>query len=123
MQVFASRELAVVLLLAGSMLPPSPAGAHAIIIAAAPVPGAVLHAATLPVQLRFNSRIDLARSRLALIGADASTRTLPLDASAGPDMLATTVTGLVPGQYRLRWQVLGIDGHITRGDIPFEIAR
>jgi methionine-rich copper-binding protein CopC len=123
MQVFASRELAVVLLLAGSILPPSPAGAHAIIIAAAPVPGAVLHAATLPVQLRFNSRIDLARSRLILIGADASTRTLPLDASAGPDMLAATVTGLVPGQYRLRWQVLGIDGHITRGDIPFEIAR
>jgi copper resistance protein C len=123
MQVFASRELAVILLLAGSMLPPSPAGAHAIIIAAAPVPGAVLHATTLPVQLRFNSRIDLARSRLTLIGADASTRTLPLDASAGPDMLATTVTGLVPGQYRLRWQVLGIDGHITRGDIPFEIAR
>jgi methionine-rich copper-binding protein CopC len=123
MQVFASRELAVVLLLAGSMLPPSPAGAHAIIIAAAPAPGAVLHAATLPVQLRFNSRIDLARSRLSLIGADASTRTLPLDAAAGPDMLASTVTGLVPGQYRLRWQVLGIDGHITRGDIPFEIAR
>jgi methionine-rich copper-binding protein CopC len=123
MQVFASRGLAVVVLLAGSMLPPSPAGAHAIIIAAAPVPGAVLHAATLPVQLRFNSRIDLARSRLALIGADASTRTLPLDASAGPDMLATTVTGLVPGQYRLRWQVLGVDGHITRGDIQFEIAR
>jgi hypothetical protein len=105
------------------MLPPSSAGAHAIIIAAAPVPGAVLHAAILPVQLRFNSRIDLARSRLTLIGADASTRTLPLDAAAGPDMLASTVTGLVPGQYRLRWQVLGIDGHITRGDIPFEIAR
>jgi copper resistance protein C len=122
MQVFASRELAVILL-AGSMLPPSPAGAHAIVVAAAPVPGAVLHATTLPVQLRFNSRIDLARSRLTLIGADASTRTLPLDALAGPDMLSTTVTGLVPGQYRLRWQVLGIDGHITRGDIPFEIAR
>src|ERR1700736_1063287 len=112
MQVFASRELAVVLLLAGSMLPPSPASAHAIIIAAAPAPGAVLHAATLPVQLRFNSRIDLARSRLSLIGADASTRTLPLDALAGPDMLSTTVTGLVPGQYRLRWHVLGVDGPI-----------
>jgi methionine-rich copper-binding protein CopC len=123
MQVLASRGLAVILLLAGSMLPPSPAGAHAIIIAAAPAPGAMLHAADLPVHLRFNSRIDLARSRLTLIGPDASTRTLPLDATAGPDMLAAEATGLVPGQYRLRWQVLGIDGHITRGDIQFEIAR
>ena len=24
-----------------------------------------------------------------------------------------------PGEWRLRWQVLSIDGHITRGDIPF----
>jgi methionine-rich copper-binding protein CopC len=123
MHVVASRGLAVILLLAGAMLPPSPARAHAIVIAAAPAPGAVLAAADLPVQLRFNSRIDLARSRLTLIRPDASTKTLPLDASAGPDMLITTVTGLVPGHYRLRWQVLGVDGHITRGDIPFDIAR
>jgi methionine-rich copper-binding protein CopC len=123
MQVFASRGLAVVVLLAGSMLPPSPAGAHAIIIAAAPAPGAVLHATSLPVRLRFNSRIDLARSRLTLIGPDAAARTLPLDAAAGQDMLATEATGLVTGHYRLRWQVLGVDGHITRGDIQFEIAR
>jgi methionine-rich copper-binding protein CopC len=123
MQVLTSRGLAVILLAACSMLVPSPAGAHAIIIAAAPVPGAVLPAATLPVRLRFNSRLDLARSRLTLICPDASTRTLPLDASAGPDMLVAQATGLVPGQYRLRWQVLGVDGHITRGDIPFEVAR
>jgi copper resistance protein C len=122
MQIFVSRGLAVILLLACSMPLPSPAGAHAIVIAAVPVPGAVLQAATLPVRLRFNSRLDLARSRLTLIRPDASTKTLPLDASAGPDMLVTEATGLVPGQYRLRWQVLGVDGHITRGDIPFKIA-
>ena len=123
MQAFASRGFAAALLLACSILRPAPAGAHAIIIAAAPAPGAVLHSRNLSVQLRFNSRIDLARSRLSLIGPDAAARTLPLGNSVGPDVLATEVTGLAPGQYRLRWQVLGIDGHITRGDIPFEIAR
>ena len=25
------------------------------------------------------------------------------------------------GRWRLRWQVLALDGHITRGDIPFEV--
>jgi copper resistance protein C len=123
MQVLVSRGLAVTLLLASAMLSPSPAGAHAIIIAAAPAPGAVLGHGDLPVQLRFNSRIDPVRSRLTLICPDASTQTLPLAASAGPDTLVSQASGLVPGQYRLRWQVLGIDGHITRGDIPFEIAR
>jgi len=26
-----------------------------------------------------------------------------------------------PGAWRLRWQVLALDGHITRGDVPFAI--
>ena len=28
---------------------------------------------------------------------------------------------LAPGAWRLRWQVLALDGHITRGDIPFTL--
>jgi hypothetical protein len=28
---------------------------------------------------------------------------------------------LTPGVYVLRWQVLAIDGHITRGDVPFTV--
>lgn len=123
MQDFASRGLALVLLLTSAALPPQPAAAHAIILAATPAPGAVLHGASLRVLLRFNSRIDRERSRLTLIGPDASTAALPLDAAAGPDGLAATATALAPGGYRLRWQVLGVDGHITRGDIPFEIVR
>jgi methionine-rich copper-binding protein CopC len=30
--------------------------------------------------------------------------------------------GLGSGAYRLRWQVLAVEGHITRGDIPFTVA-
>lgn len=123
MQPPPSRGLATLLLVACPLLSAVPAGAHAIILSAAPAPDAVLHAGDLPVLLRFNSRIDLERSRLTLIGPDASAATLPLDAAAGPDSLAAAARGLVPGRYRLRWQVLGVDGHITRGDIPFEIAR
>jgi methionine-rich copper-binding protein CopC len=29
---------------------------------------------------------------------------------------------LLPGEYRLRWQVLASDGHITRGEIPFAVS-
>jgi methionine-rich copper-binding protein CopC len=34
----------------------------------------------------------------------------------------TGTTGeLATGVYVLRWQVLAVDGHITRGDIPFSV--
>jgi methionine-rich copper-binding protein CopC len=26
---------------------------------------------------------------------------------------------LAPGKYTIRWQALSVDGHITRGEIPF----
>jgi methionine-rich copper-binding protein CopC len=28
---------------------------------------------------------------------------------------------LSPGKYAIHWQVLAVDGHITRGQIPFEV--
>ena len=39
-----------------------------------------------------------------------------------PDSLWTTIPELDPGNYRLHWQVLAGDGHITQGDIPFTVA-
>jgi hypothetical protein len=30
--------------------------------------------------------------------------------------------GLIPGAYVVRWQVLAVDGHITRGDVPFTVT-
>jgi methionine-rich copper-binding protein CopC len=101
---------------------PVPALAHAIIVAAEPAGGAVLHGPKAQVLLRFNSRIDVERSRLTLMSPDGTARPLVLAPSDGPDTLAATMDGLGAGAYRLRWQVLAVDGHITRGDIPFTVA-
>jgi methionine-rich copper-binding protein CopC len=122
MQVFPGRAPALLLAFASMMVAPLPAGAHAIILESAPIAGATLHASTLPVRLRFNSRIDRERSRLTLLSANGSSVALKLESGAGPDMLAAELEGLARGRYRLRWQVLGIDGHITRGDIPFAVV-
>jgi copper resistance protein C len=122
MQVPPLLRLALALVLGGSALVPSLALAHAVIIASDPATDAVLRGPDQPVLLRFNSRIDQERSRLTLLRPDAETAPVTLDASTGPDTLGATLHGLAPGHYRLRWQVLAIDGHITRGDLPFEIA-
>ncbi|HTT32877.1 MAG TPA: copper resistance CopC family protein [Methylomirabilota bacterium] len=76
-----------------------------------------------PLKLRFNVRIDVSRSRLTLIGPDGSTQTLQINGQAPPDTILSQAKGLQPGEYRLRWQVLASDGHITRGEIPFTVTK
>lgn len=73
------------------------------------------------VELRFNSRIDAARSRLTLVLPNRKLRPLSLLAPVTPATLDARVTGLASGDYRLRWQVLASDGHITLGEIPFQV--
>jgi methionine-rich copper-binding protein CopC len=74
-----------------------------------------------PIKLRFNVRIDGKRSRLTLVAPDGSMQTLEISQSAGPETLSAQTKGLAPGEYRLRWQVLASDGHITRGIVPFTV--
>lgn len=108
--------------LAWVVLAASPALAHAIIVEATPVVGAVLHAGTIDVRLRFNSRIDHHRSRLMVLDAIGKETAVATDDNTPADVITAHISGLAPGQYRLRWQVLALDGHITRGDIPFSVT-
>lgn len=110
------------LLLASVVSLPMPAAAHAIVISAAPAVDAVLRSGSVPIELRFNSRIDQRLSRVTLTGPDGKTAILTLGASTSPDLLTAEAHGLAPGAWRLHWQVLSVDGHITRGDIPFTVG-
>ncbi len=102
-------------------LAPWAARAHAVLIASDPAIGATLPAGHVALHLRYNSRIDAERSRLTLTRPDGSTAVLPIGPAATPDVL-NAAADLPPGAYSLRWQVLAIDGHITRGDVPFTLS-
>jgi copper resistance protein C len=95
------------------------AEAHAVIVDSKPKGGEVLVGPNYDFRLRFNSRIDLKRSRLVLVTPDRKERPLTILDGSTEDTLLARATGLAPGAYRLRWQVLAVDGHITRGDINF----
>jgi hypothetical protein len=99
----------------------SPAFAHAVLLESSPALKSSVAGPDVPLKLRFNVRIDIARSRLTLVHPDGSSQTLEVDTQAPPDTLSARATGLAPGEYRLRWQVLAADGHITRGEIPFTV--
>jgi hypothetical protein len=99
------------------------ANAHAILLESTPALRASVAGPDVPVKLRFNVRIDASRSRLTLVAPDGTSRTLDTGKQDSPDTLSAEVKNLAPGDYRLRWQVLASDGHITRGEIPFTVVR
>ncbi|HVO89192.1 MAG TPA: copper resistance CopC family protein [Casimicrobiaceae bacterium] len=112
-----TRMLAVIVM----AVSPSVASAHAVVLSAIPAINSSVPAGAIDVVLTFNSRIDNARSRLWLRGPDGAEHAVPLDAQPGPGRLAGHATVIAPGAWTLRWQVLSVDGHITRGDIPFVV--
>jgi methionine-rich copper-binding protein CopC len=99
----------------------APAEAHAVLTQSTPAAEAVVPGPRVEVELRFNSRVDAARSKLVLVAPDGGERRLEILPVDAPNVLRASAEGLDAGAYRLRWQVLSIDGHITRGDVPFVV--
>ena len=94
---------------------------HAILKSSSPASGGSVTSPNAQVTLTFNVRVDAARSKLQLLMPDASTVELPIVEWPSPDTLVSKLTGLKPGAYAIRWQVLAPDGHISRGEIPFTV--
>lgn len=107
------------------------ASAHAILVGSQPKEAAEVTGPDVDVELEFNSRIDAARSSLQLAREDAGApplapvsagaQSLALAASAEPNKLEAKASGLAPGSYHLRWQVLSVDGHVSRGNVNFKV--
>ncbi len=109
------------LCLLSGILTPFVASAHAVLEESAPPAGASVRPGDVDLKFRYNSRIDRARSRLTLIRPDHSRETVSITADGPPDIIAAHLD-LTPGAYVVRWQVLAVDGHITRGDVPFTVT-
>jgi methionine-rich copper-binding protein CopC len=117
-----SRFAAAAVIMALAQFAATPAvHAHAVIVGSTPAVDAVVAPGDSDVTLRFNSRIDHQRSRLTLVTPDGAISSLAITEDSAPDVVAARMSGLGAGQYRLRWQVLAIDGHLTRGDIRFSV--
>ncbi len=97
------------------------ARAHAILVDSTPAVHGSIAAGHEAMTLKFNSRIDRERSRLILIAPGKDPARLSIGAD-GPADIMTSVADLPPGAYTIRWQVLAVDGHITRGDVPFTVT-
>lgn len=123
LRLLARRRALGLGLAAGSLvLLPGLASAHAVIVEASPKNGETVNGKALAVRLRFNSRIDHKRSRLTLIAPDRKEINIPVAADSPAEVIAGQATLKQSGAFRMRWQVLALDGHITRGDINFTVV-
>jgi len=118
-----ARVVFAFLAVAASLLSVSSSIAHAILLESSPALKSYVSGPDVPLKLRFNVRIDAARSRLTLVDSAGTLQTLEIHGQDTPDTLSAEAKGLRPGAYRLRWQVLASDGHITRGEIPFAVVK
>lgn len=96
-----------------------PAFAHAVLMSSTPVEGGTVAVGHADLTLHYNSRIDSARSTAILTGPDHVKHQLQPVAGAAPEDVRIGTDLSAPGAYMLRWQVLAVDGHITRGDLNF----
>ncbi len=103
-------------------LAPQLAFAHAVLVASNPQPHQEVHGETLPVKLKFNSRVDGPHCTVSLVRLGGNPVQLALDAQPAPDTIQTTAEHLEAGTYTIQWQALAADGHITRGQIPFTVG-
>jgi methionine-rich copper-binding protein CopC len=94
---------------------------HAILKESSPAANSTVAGPDVTITLKYNSRVDSTRSKIQLSHPDNSVTDLPLAKQVSPDTLSSKATGLTPGAYKLQWQVLAPDGHITRGVVSFTV--
>jgi copper resistance protein C len=95
--------------------------AHAVLLSSTPQKNAAVHGPDMTINLNYNSRVDGARSSLSLLKPDGTVERIGGLTQPVPDRVSATCHGLTKGAYVLRWQVLSNDGHITRGEVPFQV--
>lgn len=94
--------------------------AHAVLVSSSPKANETVHGPSITIDLKFNSHVDGVRSRLTLVRPDGTTQALTLGGQNSDNELSSKVK-LSPGKYVVRWQALAVDGHMTRGEIPFKV--
>jgi copper resistance protein C len=112
------------LALAGSLLAPAAARAHAHLDRASPPVGSTVAAAPAEVVLWFTETLEPAFSSIEVRNA-AGAAVQAGSASVDPKqrtLLRVPLEPLAPGTYKVIWRVLSVDTHRSQGDFTFRVG-
>ena len=100
-----------------------PVSAHSFPESEAPAAGQTLNEPPSEVKIKYDAPIEKLFAQLAVI--DASGRNLAQGAPAVSDdgyILTVKLPRLKPGNYLVKWRVVGIDTHHTEGSYSFSVG-
>jgi methionine-rich copper-binding protein CopC len=100
---------------------PRIAFAHAVLLQSTPAVNSIVQGPAVSMVFKFNSRVDASKSQISVADQSGQSKRLELDKQESLDTLTTHAYQLSPGKYAIHWQVLSVDGHITRGEVLFEV--
>jgi len=115
------RFVAVVAACGIALFAPVMAFAHAVLVESRPGVNSIVSGPEVVVVLKYSSRVDPRHSTLTLLDPDGKVQKVSIEGEPTPGLLSAKLAGLGKGAYVLRWQVLAMDGHITRGKVPFQV--
>ena len=98
-----------------------PAFAHALLLQAAPAPGALLTAGPATVELTFSEPVTAAGPGLTVLAPSGRPAGRGAARGAG-NRLTLPVTTAEEGTYLVRWEVIAQDTHPSRGQFTFSIG-
>lgn len=105
-------------------LTPALALAHGRLLRSTPTADSRMPAAPREVALTFSEPVELAVSRVQLLGADGRAITLakPALGDSGRTVRSGIPTTLAAGTYTVSWRVAGRDGHPVAGKFRFTVG-
>jgi methionine-rich copper-binding protein CopC len=103
-------------------LAPALLHAHAYPMVAVPPEGAVLRDSPREIRIQFTEGIELEFSHIDVKNAAGEKMNAGNLRRIADDTVAVAVKALAPGTYRIEWQVLSVDTHVTDGVLRFTVA-
>jgi copper resistance protein C len=102
----------------------SPAGAHSRLERAIPVAGSAVRASPPQVKLWFTERLEPAFSKVQVFDRNGNQvdKGNPEVDDADAKLLHVSLPTLAPGTYRVKWRVLSVDTHVSKGDFTFNVV-
>jgi methionine-rich copper-binding protein CopC len=110
----------VVVLAAWASLAAAQSSMH--VMSSSPTVDQVMDGSATSFAIRFDRPVNHARSHLTLVTPQGE-RALQPRLEAEPNTLFTPIGRLEAGSYELRWEAVELGGAVSRGSIPFRVAR
>ncbi len=88
-----------------------------------PAAETIIHGRHAEYVIRFDSPVDHAASRMQITQSGRVVQTLIPRLNSAVDVLFAGGEAPAPGSYLLHWEARSMDGDVTKGDIPFQVAQ